>query len=94
MPARRAATVAFVLVFASLAAMTHGSEASTVLPELPEGEGIAGKYPGDLGIEQDAAVVFADGFEGIEDDTIATGPEQQKGKKWNYIYKWKSEVDT
>jgi hypothetical protein len=33
-----------------------------MLSELPEGDGIAARYPGDLGIEQDPAVVFADGF--------------------------------
>jgi hypothetical protein len=40
-----------------------------MLPELPEGEGIAARYPGDEGIERDPAVVFADDFE-----TTATGP--------------------
>ena len=51
--------------------------------ELPEGEGLSAKYPGDVGIEEDPAVVFADGFEGIDDDTIATGSAEQKGKKWD-----------
>jgi len=54
--------------------------------DLPEGNGIAAKYPGDLGIEGDPAVVFADGFEDIEDDTITTGPEEQKGKKWDVAW--------
>jgi len=54
-----------------------------VLPELPEGDGIATGYPGDVGIEEHPEVIFADGFEDIEDETMATGPEQQKGKKWD-----------
>ena len=37
------------------------------LAPLPEGDaGIAAKYPGDLGIEKDPAVVFYDGFEDYE----------------------------
>ena len=31
---------------------------------LPEGDGLAAKYPGDRGIETDKYVLFADGFEG------------------------------
>ena len=38
-------------------------EAPTVLPDLPEGDGIAADYPCDQGIEQDPSVLFADGFE-------------------------------
>ena len=34
-----------------------------MLPELPEGDGIAARYPGDQGIERDPSVVFADDFE-------------------------------
>jgi hypothetical protein len=34
------------------------------MPRLPEGaQGIAAKFPGDQGIDQDSCVVFADGFE-------------------------------
>jgi hypothetical protein len=54
-----------------------------MLSELPEGDGLAAKYPGDEGIEQDPAVVFADGFEGFDDDLIATEPVGQKGMKWD-----------
>jgi hypothetical protein len=57
-----------------------------MLSELPEGDGIAARYPGDLGIEQDPAVVFADGFEDIEDDSMATGFQEQKGKKWDNVW--------
>ncbi len=54
-----------------------------MLPDLPEGDGIAAKYPGDEGIEQDPEVVFADDFEGFEDDTVATDAPDQKGMKWD-----------
>jgi hypothetical protein len=54
-----------------------------VLPELPEGHGLAAKYPGDVGIEKDAAVVFAEGFEGLEDIIMEAGEYQQEGRKWD-----------
>ena len=38
-------------------------EASRMLAELPEGDGLAANYPGDVGIEEDPAVILADGFE-------------------------------
>ena len=50
---------------------------------LPEGHGIAAKYSLDEGIEKDPEVVFADGFEEIEDAIMATDREEQKGKKWD-----------
>ena len=54
-----------------------------MLPELPEGLGLAASYPGDVGIEQDPAVVFADDFEQIEDVVIDTSPYPQEGKRWD-----------
>ena len=53
------------LVFACLlSASVFAADAPPALPPLPEGDtGIAAKYPGDAGIEKDAAVVFYDGFE-------------------------------
>jgi hypothetical protein len=47
------------------AAAARGADASSsASPALPEGnEGIAAKYPGDLGIEADPAVIFHDDFE-------------------------------
>jgi len=47
------------------AGMARTEEAAgAVLPPLPEGAaGIAAKYPGDVGIEKDPAILFADGFE-------------------------------
>jgi len=77
------ALVVLVVVLVLLTTASHRWEAAIMLPELPEGEGIAAKYPGDLGIEEDPAVVFADGFEDIEDDTMSSSFEKQKGKKWD-----------
>ncbi|KPK62129.1 MAG: hypothetical protein AMK73_06735 [Planctomycetes bacterium SM23_32] len=57
-----------------------------MMPALPEGDGIGAQYPGDVGIENDPAVVFADGFEDIEDGAIAEGTERQKGKKWDSTF--------
>ena len=57
-----------------------------MLPQLPEGDGIAAKYPGDAGIESDPAVVFADGFEGFDDDRMLPDTTPQKGKKWDESY--------
>lgn len=55
----------------------------TVLPELPAGNGLAAKYPGDLGIGQDEAVVFADGFEDLDDVVMETSTYPQKGNRWD-----------
>ena len=55
-----------------------GEKVSDKPPKLPEGDGIAAKYPGDRGIERDPAVVFADGFE----NTLS--PAHLRGK-WNQI---------
>jgi len=54
-----------------------------VSSELPEGNGLAAKYPGDVGIGHDAAVVFADGFEDIEDAVMETSAYPQKGNQWD-----------
>jgi len=41
------------------------SEAAGNPEVLPERDnGVAAKYPGDMGIEKDEAVIFAEGFEG------------------------------
>jgi hypothetical protein len=57
-----------------------------MISSLPEGDGVAAKYPGDVGIEDDPAVLFADGFEEIEEDAIAEGTRKQKGKKWDSTF--------
>jgi len=75
--------LALLLVLAFATAATHGWEASTVLPDLPEGNGIAAKYPGDRGIERDPAVVFADGFEEVEGTALTRLGKDQKGNRWD-----------
>ena len=48
------------------------------VPKLPEGDkGIAAKYPGDKGIEKDAAVIFAENFE--------SGTPAGLRPKWNEV---------
>jgi len=44
---------------------------------LPEGAGIAAKYPGDMGIEKDKAIIFAENFE--------TGTIEELGKRWDEV---------
>ncbi len=51
--------------------------------ELPEGDGIAAEYPGDLGIEEDPAVVFADGFETVKGDMFTAGDRDGQASEWN-----------
>lgn len=55
-----------------------GWEESDTPPKLPEGQGLAAKYPGDIKIERDPAVVFADGFENI------SSPADLRDK-WNWL---------
>ena len=53
---------------------------STPPAPLPEGNnGLAAKYPGDVGIEKDPAVIFADGFE-----TPNTSVDLRK--KWDVVF--------
>jgi hypothetical protein len=54
-------------------------------PAIPEADaGIAAKYPGDVGIEKDPAVIFAESFEGSVDEicnhweTVAGKPIMSK----------------
>jgi hypothetical protein len=58
-------------------------EAGDMPADLPEGDGIAAKYPGDLGIEEDPAVVFADGFEAVQGDGFTTGERKKSAGGWN-----------
>ena len=58
----------------------QGQDAGPLKP-LPEGDGgIAAKYPGDVGIDKDPKVIFADNFEeGTTEDHRA------KKRKWKYV---------
>ncbi len=74
--------VALVLgvVIVGMAFSQEGSEAKEAKASLPEGNtGIAAKYPGDVGIENDPDVVFAATFEGSVDD-ICSRWESVAGK--------------
>ena len=77
----------FLATLVFLVAIEAGAEAAApTLTPLPEGDnGIAAKYPGDAGIERDPAVIFYDGFEGFQDDTVVASPEPQKGNKWDSV---------
>ncbi len=55
--------VAILLLLSLTMTAGHGRETLIMPPELPEGDGLAANYPGDQDIEQDPAVIFADGFE-------------------------------
>ncbi len=74
---------AAVLALVLLAVTGHRWAAGTTLPELPEGRGIAADYPGDHGIEQDAAVVFADGFETTDTGRLPDGYHKGGNTKWD-----------
>jgi hypothetical protein len=54
-----------------------------MLPELPQGDGLAADYPGDEDIEQDAAVVFYDGFESNEVGPLPGGRRRGNEKRWD-----------
>ncbi|MBM3946998.1 MAG: hypothetical protein FJ315_06330 [SAR202 cluster bacterium] len=54
-----------------------------MLPELPQGNGLAANYPGDVGIEQHPAVVFADGFEDLNDVVLDGSAYPQAGNRWD-----------
>src|SRR5262245_40466737 len=87
---KRLSLIAVVLAAAVAAVAQQSSsvrQASTVepveakpTPPLPEGStGIASKYPGDIGIDKDPDVVFAENFEGSVDE-ICDRWEQVAGK--------------
>ena len=88
---KRIALIAAVIAAAAAAFAQQSSsvrQASTVpavdpkpTPAIPEGAaGLASKYPGDVGIDKDPDVVFAEGFDGSVDDICARW-EQVAGKE-------------
>jgi hypothetical protein len=83
MPALRLIWVAAAIVVGFQVILSEGLEAADKPAGLPEGDGIAARYPGDKGIENDPAVVFADGFEEIEGDAMAPVGKEQKGNRWD-----------
>ncbi len=70
-------TLGFILTMAVLVAMVFCS-ACFAAERLPQGNsGIASKYPGDVGIEKDSAVIFTEDFE--------TGTIEQIGQRWGAV---------
>lgn len=50
---------------------------SSIAP-LPEGRGLAARYPGDVGLARDAAVVLADDFESLATGAVAHGSVKER----------------
>jgi len=57
-----------------------------VWPELPQGNGLAANYPGDVGLAEDPDVVFADGFEDLDDVVMDTSAYPQQGNRWDNVW--------
>ena len=83
MPVRRAVPLAVVIIAVVLLISIRRLEAADMPAGLPEGDGIAAKYLGDQGIEEDPAVVFADGFEAVEGERFTTGNRGEAAGGWN-----------
>lgn len=67
-----------LLIWCCVLSVAHGSPALAQL--LPEGNtGIAARYPNDMGISADPAVLFADDFE-------AYSSASQLGNRWNNVF--------
>ena len=62
--------VATLALFVLRAGQTHS-------PKLPQGYGLSSRYPGDIGIESDPAVLFAENFE--------RGTLEEIAKRWGNI---------
>jgi len=75
--------VVLALMLALLAVVSYAGTAPTMPAELPEGEGVAAKYPGDQDIEREPAVVFADGFEATELGRLPDGYHKGGNTKWD-----------
>jgi hypothetical protein len=69
----RIAVVVVTLVLGLLGIATRDAET------LPEGNGLAARYPGDVGIASDPAVIFADDFESYANSAGLTS-------KWNNVF--------
>jgi hypothetical protein len=54
---------ALALVGVALAIAVHPARSQEPADKLPEGPGLAAKYPGDVGIDRHASVVFVENFE-------------------------------
>lgn len=54
-----------------------------MLPDLPEGDGLAARYRADEGIENDPDVLFADSFDNYETGPVAGGYRPPGLSKWS-----------
>jgi hypothetical protein len=75
--------IAVLLALVSLATAGEGGSTTNMPPNLPEGQGVAARYPGDRGIRNDAAVAFADDFETTQTGVIPSGYRRDDEKKWD-----------
>jgi len=79
-PQRACRQVLVAMVLAGTAVAWGQEAAAAALRPLPEGDtGIAAKHPGDVGIDQDPAVVFADDFE-------ADSSPADLNRKWSGVF--------
>ena len=67
------AGIVSVLILAGIAGSQSNPATKTTAAESPGFLGIAAKYPGDVGIENDPAVVFTENFE----NTFVSGLSQR-----------------
>lgn len=67
----------FIAAIAGFAVATVPARADDSPKPLPEGPGLAAKYPGDVGIEKDPSVVFVENFEQPTFDAVA--------KRWESV---------
>jgi len=68
----------------AVAEQARGSQARTMLVQLPEQQGLAARYPGDKRLASDPAVVLADDFESATTETLPHGNEVgQRTSRWD-----------
>ena len=80
---RQTSFITIVILIHILAFLLTGiciTQAETLYPLLPDGEGIAVNYPGDTNIAHDPAVVFTENFESYPDSNF-TG-----SSRWSYSW--------
>jgi hypothetical protein len=70
----------------SLALAGEGGAMTNIPPALPEGEGLAARYPGDRGIPEAPSVVFAEDFETAPLGIIPAGFRKGDEKRWDNSY--------
>ncbi|HSV73846.1 MAG TPA: hypothetical protein VLH79_08815 [Chthonomonadales bacterium] len=73
-----------ICILAVVAVLAQGAS----LSRLPEGPGIAARYPGDAGIARHPAVLFADGFETVTGERLSDGLREDEAdrSRWNHAW--------